>query len=185
MNIRQRTRLRNWRDYWSWHNLNPLNWSIREIEFFLGAFFAIMAPVFLFIGFQPAPVDATGYPTLAIPSINLETPVTTVELVDRELIAPATIAGIYTPHNTKQFIIGHSSTVFKNLHQTQVDDTFIYNNKTYKITKMETLPKSNIDMSVILQEEPINTIIIMTCAGTPLPHQDATHRLIITATILE
>ncbi len=185
MNIRESAKLRNWRDYWSWQNLNPLNWSVREVEFFLGAFFAIMAPVFLFIGFQPIPVDATGYPTLQIPSINLETPVATVELVNRELVAPATIAGIYTPSPNKRFIIGHSSTVFKNLHEAQINDTFIYDDKTYQITKIETLAKSNIDMSVILKEEPINTVIIMTCAGESLPHQDATHRLIITAVLAE
>ncbi len=37
-------------------------------------------------------------------------------------------------------------------------------------------------MSKILAETEVETIIIMTCAGNPLPNQDATHRLIVYAT---
>ena len=39
----------------SWENLNPLNWSNGEIKMFLGAFFAIMLPIYIFIGLQPIP----------------------------------------------------------------------------------------------------------------------------------
>lgn len=166
--------------------LNPLRWSKRTIKVFTAAFFAIMLPIYLYIGFHPvASLDLENYPTLNIPSIGLSTPVTEIYLENHELIAPATIAGIYHAHPNKLFIIGHSSTIFKDLHQTAIGDIFEYNHKFYKIIVSETLEKSAIDMADILADADKETIIIMTCAGELLPHQDATHRLIITATRLE
>ncbi len=174
--------LKRFRSYCTWENLNPLNWNNSEIKMFLGAFFAIMLPIYIFIGLQPVPTaDAASLPKLEIASIGLSTPVETVTLTDRQLIAPDKIAGVYTSAEHKIFILGHSSTVFKKLHQVQVGDTFAYDNVSYRITTIQTLPKSDIDMNEILQAEDRDTIIIMTCAGDPLPNQDATHRLIITA----
>lgn len=169
---------------WSWQRLNPFSWSKTEVKMFLVAFLAIMLPVYLFIGFQPAiPADAASYPQLEISSINLKTPVASLELTsDHQLIAPAAIAGVYTQATNKLFIIGHSSTVFKKLNQVNLYDLFTYDNKTYQITDIETLAKADISMREILQAEPEETVIIMTCAGSPLPNQDATHRLIVTAT---
>ena len=168
---------------WSWRSLNPLNWSNDEIKIFIGAFFAIMLPVYIFIGLQPTPsVDAAGYPQLEISSINLKTPVVTLELTGRQLVAPDTIAGVYSNAKNKLFVIGHSSTVFKKLEQIHVDDLIIYNNATYRVQDLKTLRKNDIDMKAILQAEEPETMIIMTCAGEPLPNQDATHRLIVTAT---
>lgn len=171
------------KSYCSWENLNPLNWSCRELKMFLGSFFAIMLPIYLFIGLQPVPAaNADGLPHLSIPSIALDTPVVSIELNNRELIAPDTIAGIYASSNNKLFVIGHSSTVFQKLNQIKIDDIFTYNNTAYRVKQLETLPKSDISMTKILQPETMPTLIIMTCAGTPLPNQDATHRLIVTAT---
>lgn len=172
------------RNYCSWENLNPLNWSNSEIKMFLSSFFAIMLPIYIFIGLQPVPIaNADSLPRLTISSIGLNTPVTTIELANRQLIAPDTIAGVYPSAENKLFIIGHSSTVFQKLDQVKVGDVFIYNNTTYQVKSLETLPKSDISMSQILQPEAEPTLIIMTCAGDPLPDQDATHRLIITATL--
>lgn len=172
--------------YCSWENLNPFNWSTTEVKMFLGAFLSIMLPIYIFIGLQPAlPADAASLPQLEISSINLKTPVAELTLTDRQLVAPATIAGVYTQAENKLFIIGHSSTVFKKLDQTHVDDLIIYNGKTYRIREMQTLLKADISMNQILQAEPEETLIIMTCAGEPLPNQDATHRLILTATLAE
>ncbi len=179
---RFKNRLRN---YWSWENLNPFNWSNQEIKMFLGAFFAIMLPIYIFIGLQPIPtVNAGSLPRLEIPSIKLNTPVASLELTNHQLIAPETIAGIYESTENKLFIIGHSSTVFKKLDRVKVSETFVYENQTYQVQELKTLPKSDIRMSEILQAEDQPTIILMTCAGTPLPNQDATHRLIITATLV-
>lgn len=170
------------KSYCSWDNLNPLNWSNSEIKMFLISFFAIMLPIYIFIGLQPVPIaDAASLPKLSIDSINLETPVTTSELVNRELTVPDRIAGIYTNAENKLFILGHSSTVFKNLEQVQLQDTITYNDTSYTITNIETLAKSDISMLEILKPEAEETLVIMTCAGTPLPNQDATHRLIVTA----
>lgn len=174
-----------WRKYFSWKNLNPLNWSVAEVKLFLACFFTIMLPVFVFIGLQPIPVDATSLPQLSIPSINLETPVSTVELVDRQLVAPAAIAGIYHAAENKLFIIGHSSSVFKNLQQVHLNGTFTFDQKTYQINDIQIVIKADISMKQILKAESEETVIIMTCAGDPLPNQDATHRLIITAKALQ
>lgn len=171
------------KSYCSWENLNPLNWSNAEIKLFLGAFFAIMLPIYIFIGLQPIPTaSADGLPRLEISSIDLNTPVVGIELKDRQLIAPDTIAGVYTSAKNKLFIIGHSSTVFKKLNQVQIGEVFTYNGKLYRIQKTDTLLKADISMGEILQAEDQETLIIMTCAGTSLPNQDATHRFIVTAT---
>lgn len=174
------------RNFWSWRNLNPLNWTNGEIKMFLISFFAIMLPIYIFIGLQPAPIaDAASYPQLEISSINLKTPVANIEPTDRQLVAPSTIAGAYQSATNKTFIIGHSSTVFQKLDQIKVNDTFTYNNKTYIVQELKTLLKTDIDMTEILQSESKDTIIIMTCAGESLPNQDATHRLIISATLVQ
>ncbi len=170
------------RSYWSWQRLNPLNWSTAEIKMFFGSFMAIMMPVYLFIGLQPAlPANAADLPQLEISSINLKTPVTELTLEDGELISPATIAGIYSQTPNKLFVIGHSSTVFKKLEKVHVDDIIIYDHQSYQITQLETLAKSDINMRDVLKSEKDKTLVIMTCAGEPLPNQDATHRLIVTA----
>lgn len=166
--------------------LNPFCWPKRLIKVLSAAFFMIMLPIYLFIGLQPAPLaDAASYPVLEAPSIDLKTPVARVELVDRQLAVPATIAGIYQPFDNKLFIIGHSSTVFKHLDHLHIDQSFTYDGEQYLITDHTILEKSAINMNELLSDAPEKTVIIMTCAGDPLPNQDATHRLIITAILAE
>lgn len=162
--------------------LNPFCWSKRAVRVFTSGFFFIMLPVYLYLGFQPVlPTEALSYPTLSIASINLDTPVAPLELTDNQLIPPDNYAGIYSQNENKQLIIGHSSTVFKKLSQVSLGDEFIYNGISYRIVASETLAKADISMREILAAAEQDTIIIMTCAGTPLPDHDATHRLIITA----
>lgn len=163
--------------------LNPLRWSKRTVRVFATVFFTVMLPIYLYIGLHPASsLNYDGYPVLEIPSIELATPVAEIELEGRELIAPATIAGVYLANPHKLFIIGHSSTVFRDLHQLDVGGSLTYDSKTYRIGSIVTVKKSAISMADLLAETSEETIIIMTCAGEPLPNQDATHRLIITAT---
>lgn len=167
-------------------SLNPFCWSRRAIRVFVVGFFLIMLPIYFYIGFQPAQsIEALSYPELNIPSIALATPVEPLQLIDRQLIAPDNIAGSYSPNPNKTLIIGHSSTVFKKLNQTQIGETFIYDGKSYYINLSEIVDKSIINMQAILSAADSGTIIIMTCAGEPLPNQDATHRLILTATLSE
>lgn len=175
-----------WIDGRSWQKLNPFRWTSAEIKLFLAFFMVFMLPIYFYIGLQPAPIaDAASYPQLEISSINLKTPVATLAITDRQLIAPATIAGAYQDVENKTFIIGHSSTVFKKLERVKVGETIIYNDQKYIVSELQTLLKADIDMREILQAEEQETIIIMTCAGEPLPNQDATHRLIITAHLAE
>lgn len=164
--------------------LNPFCWPKRLVKVLTAAFFMIMLPIYLFIGLQPAPlVDAASYPSLEIPAIHLKTPVANVDLVDRQLAVPATIAGIYRPFRNKLFIIGHSSTVFQDLDQLKLEGTLHYDGEQYHIIDRAIVEKSAINMAELLADTPEKTLIIMTCAGEPLPDQDATHRLIITATL--
>ena len=166
------------------YRLNPFCWTKRTIRVFVACFFLIMLPIYLYIGFQPvASTEALSYPTLKIDDISLSTPVEPLQLTDHQLIAPANIAGSYSSQPNKTLIIGHSSTVFRQLDQIRIGESLVYNEKTYRITKREILEKSAIDMTAILATSDVDTIIIMTCAGEPLPNQDATHRLIVTATI--
>lgn len=166
--------------------LNPFCWPPRLVKVLAVTFFMIMIPIYLFIGLQPTPlVDAASYPALEIPAINLKTPVASVELIDRQLAVPATIAGVYQPFENKLFIIGHSSTVFQNLDQLEVGQAFSYNGQHFLVTDRIILEKSAISMNALLSDAPDKTIIIMTCAGEPLPNQDATHRLIVTAKLAE
>lgn len=168
--------------YFDLANLNPTRWSKRTVRIFTTAFFLIMLPIYLYIGLQPnLDLKALSYPTLEISDIKLETPVAPIELIDRRLEAPDTIAGIYIPSEHKRFIIGHSSTVFKNLYRLRAHAEFTYDEVRYRVTEISTIRKADVDMNSILAPTEKDTIIIMTCAGEPLPNQDATHRLVITA----
>lgn len=158
--------------------------SKRAIHVFVISFFMIGAPIYAYFGMQPvSSIEAASYPMLSIPEIGLDTAVAPVELVDQQLIAPATIAGVYQ-RGEKSFIIGHSSTVFKDLDNVSVNSRFTYNEKEYIINDISTVEKNSIDMNEILSATEEPTIVIMTCAGEALPNQDATHRLIINATQL-
>ena len=89
--------------------------------------------------------------------------------------------GSYSNHVNKTFLIGHSSTVFRDLDQANVGDSISYNNVDYRIVDMEVFKKSDISMTEILKAEERDTIVLMTCAGEPVGERDATHRLIVTA----
>ena len=78
-------------------------------------------------------------------------------------------------------MFGHSSTVFQRLYEVKLEETIIYNNTNYKVSKIEIVPKTDVKMNKLLKSESKDTIIIMTCAGQYLGNKDATHRLIIEA----
>lgn len=144
---------------------------------YIVAFFAYVA-----VGLAPA--DGIAYTIdggLVIPSIDLNSGVTKLELKDHKLNTPDSIVGSYSQNINKTFLIGHSTTVFKSLNQAKVNDTIIYNNVEYKITSMEVYRKSDINMKDVLKAEKEDTLVLMTCAGEPIDETDATHRLIVTA----
>ena len=165
---------------------HPRFWSTRVLRWFFALIFIILLPIYLYIGFQPAAsLDLTSLPELTVADLNLSTPVQPLELTaEHELIAPANLAGSYQQSPNTILIIGHSSTVFQNLHEAAVGDQLTYAGQTYRITHLETLPKSDIKMSRLLAPSAEPTLVLMTCAGQPLPDQDATHRLILTATLI-
>lgn len=163
-------------------NLNPFHWSKRTVRVFTALFFMVMLPVYLFIGVQPAiSINHADLPELSIASVHLTTPVEPLELVDHQLTAPDLIAGSFSQHKNKILLIGHSSSIFNNLNQLQNGQEIVYNNETYNVRSIETIAKEQIDMAEVLSASEIPTLVLMTCAGEPLPDQDATHRLIITA----
>lgn len=166
--------------------LNPFKWSVRTTKVVTATFFLIALPIYLFIGLQPIPdAEATDYPTIEIPTIRLASPVKPLQVINRELETPDTIAGSYQAEENKILLIGHSSTVFKNLKHLQTSDQISYDQQLYKVVKIETLAKSDISMAKILSTSSTPTIILMTCAGDSLPNQDATHRLIVTAELIQ
>lgn len=143
---------------------------------------SFLAPIYAHMSVEKvSSIEALSYPTLSITNINLETPVAGLEMVERQLKPPATIAGSYRQNENKTLIIGHSSTVFKKLEQVRLGNEIKYGDKTYIVTNVTTLEKDQVNMSSVLAPSETDTLVLMTCAGEPLPDQDATHRLLVTA----
>lgn len=156
--------------------------SKRNIKVLLTAFYLIAVPIFVYIGLQPASAtDAEAVSQLEIESIGLSTPVVVSELKNHELSVPDRVAGEYAKNDSKTLLIGHSSTVFKNLKAVNLGDEISYQGENYQVTGISKQAKENINMGEILAETSRDTIILMTCSGAPLGHDDYTHRLIITA----
>ena len=131
--------------------------------------------------FIPKPVDASSEERLFMPSIGLVARVKDIEREGNTLKAPDYIAGAYKASAHKTVLIGHSSTIFKELHQTKIGDKFTFDHKNFSVKKIEILEKSVIDMSEVVAETEDNTIVLMTCYGESLGGQDFSHRFIITA----
>ena len=147
--------------------------------------YAVVFVVYVIVGLQPAEA-VQGYETSAelnIPSIGLTSDVTTLQLEDRELKTPDTIVGSFSRAENKTLLIGHSSTVFKDLNKLVLGEEISYNDHIYIVQKIETLEKAEVKMSELLKKTDKDTLAIMTCAGADLGNGDATHRLIITAEI--
>lgn len=138
--------------------------------------------MYMVLGLQPA--EARHYEisgNLTIPAIGLESDVTTLELEEQRLETPDTIVGSYAKDPSKVLLIGHSTTVFRNLNDLGVEDKINYNGDDYLVTKMETLAKDEINMNTLLAPAHDSTLVMMTCAGEMIGNRDATHRLIVTA----
>ena len=86
-------------------------------------------------------------------------------------------------NENKTLLIGHSTTVFSELNRVQLKDKIIYDGRDYLVNKIETWKKELINMGRLLKAEEKDTIVLMTCAGELLGEGDATHRLIITASV--
>ena len=152
-------------------------------------FYLIAIPAFIIVGLQPSDTSAEVRASevaqaeeyLEIRSIGLSTPVIRVHLVRNTLNAPEYLAGAYHSYENKTLLIGHSMTIFGNLHNIAVGDEIDYEDGTYLVTEMREEEKADIKMSEILKNEDEPTLILMTCAGEPLGGMDFSHRLIVTA----
>lgn len=161
---------------------NPFSWSKRQIKVAMTVFYMIAIPAFIIVGLQPAQAaNVDGLPTLSIPAVSIETPVSESSLDGKQLSVPDAIAAEYSEDPSKLFLMGHSSTVFKNLKNIEVGDEVYYNGNKYIVNDVAIKPKSAIKMKEILAPAEHETVIIMTCAGKSLGANDYTHRLIVTA----
>ena len=146
------------------------------------ALYALLLGTYLYHGFQPYPVDASADIRLHIPEIHLSAPVNDVSKVDARIEVPEVIAGAYSENPYKTLLVGHSNTVFSRLGDLNIGDEITFDSQAYRITRIITEEKSQIDMSDILAPASTPTIILMTCTGAHIRGHDYTHRLIITAT---
>lgn len=140
--------------------------------------------IYIIYGLQPAEAvqnETTG--ELNIPGIGLVSNVTDAQLKNNELEVPDLIVGSFSNHTNKTLLIGHSTTVFSDLNKVQLRDSIIYNGKKYTVKMIDIMEKSKISMRTLLDASAEDTIVIMTCAGKLLDNGDATHRLIITASV--
>lgn len=147
--------------------------------------YAVVFVAYVITGLQPAEA-VQGYEISAelnIPSIGLDSDVTTLRLENHELKTPDAIVGSFNMAEDKTLLIGHSSTVFQKLDKTSLGDEIFYNNTKYTVKEIKVSEKVDVDMSKLLAPAEEDTVIIMTCAGTDLGNGDATHRLIVTATV--
>ena len=134
--------------------------------------------VYIIYGLQPveAAEGATIDGELSIPSIELVSDVTRLDLEDGELKTPDTIVGSFARSENKTLLIGHSTTVFVRLNQVRLGDEIEYNGKKYKVTRLSMLDKNIVDMGEVLRSAERDTLVLMTCAG-----EKSSYRLVITA----
>ncbi|MBQ3352066.1 sortase [Candidatus Saccharibacteria bacterium] len=144
---------------------------------------------FFYFGFKPAVSAADAYAKeaesansrLNIPAINLDIPVTKVNMTDNNLDVPEQIVGSYSVHKNKTLLIGHSTTAFSELKNLKVGAQITYDNHIYTVTDIKQKEKADISMKEILKAEEKDTLVLMTCAGEQITKTDFSHRLIITA----
>lgn len=146
--------------------------------------YVVALVIYLAVGLAPArAVDYEVATDMQIPAIGLVSDVTTIRRNGNQLDTPDTIVGRYAPMRHKTFLFGHASTVFAKLDELAIGDEIIYDDTRYVVREMIVLAKEEIDMGEVLAEAEVETIVVMTCAGEDLGGGDATHRLIVTATV--
>lgn len=145
--------------------------------------FVLIFGVYLWFGLQPAEAAHTKDSLISIPSLGIKSDVTKADIADGELAVPATIAASYSRNKNKTLIYGHSVTVFKDLNHINIGDTITYSGETYYVTDIDILAKEDVNMYEILSREEKETIVLMTCDGVLYDNGDASHRLIVTASV--
>lgn len=136
---------------------------------------------YIIYGLQPADAVKGATTMLNIPSINLSSDVIELNLDGNHLNTPSDTVGSFARNQNTMLLIGHSSSVFKNLNQVQLNAELSYNGESYKVIAKEIIPKERIKMNELLRDSNRKIIKIMTCCGDVYENGDASHRLIITA----
>ena len=163
----------------------------RKVDFrkvFTGIYI-IVAFLLLTFGLRPAEATASHddiVSSINIPAVGIVSTVTKIKLENHRLETPDLVVGSYAKKNSaKTFLVGHSTTVFRNLKYIKVGDIIAYDNQIYTVDNITIKQKENIDMNELLKssKNAPKTLIIMTCAGTLYADGDASHRLIVTATL--
>ena len=145
--------------------------------------YAVFLTAYIIIGLQPASAASLYIiGTLNIPSINLDTEVAKLTLENNQLTIPDEVVGEYHISRKNHLLLGHSTTIFRDIERLQQGDVIYYNNETYQVISSEVRDKDQIKMKELLQNDGTDKLTLMTCAGELLANQDATERLIITAT---
>lgn len=140
--------------------------------------------IYLVVGLQPAGATASEIASgLVVPSIHLATGVTKVSLVEHKLATPDTLVGSYQPSENKTFLIGHSTTAFRELQEINIGDSVFYDGLKYRVVRTQLQVKSDVNMGQILADTDVKTVVMMTCAGELTGGGDATHRFIVTAVL--
>lgn len=148
---------------------------------FIGIYLFLFA-IFGYFGLQPHNVEANSNLILEAPKINLKSAIKVLKLNnDYTLTSPDHIAGLYYAAENNTFIIGHSSTIFGNLHNLKLNDQIKIDGHTYKITNLYIQNKNSISMSKVLEPKSIPTLTLMTCHGEKITENDYIERLVITA----
>ncbi|MBR3052014.1 sortase [Candidatus Saccharibacteria bacterium] len=154
-------------------------WDWRKLFVIL---YCLVFATYMIVGLTGAEAAEFDVETgLYLPSIGLMANVTEMELKDRRLNTPDTIVGSFSENKNKTLLVGHSSTIFRNLNNIAVGDKLTYRGRLYRVTSTEVREKKDVNMAKILKAEKIDTLILMTCAGQDLGGGDASHRLIVEA----
>lgn len=157
------------------------SWDLRKV---VAAVYVGLLCMYLLLGLTPA--QATEYEaatSIEIPSIGLVADVELMKMKNGKLATPDDAVGGYSGAANKTFLVGHVSNVFRDLQDVRVGDEIVYDLVRYNVSKVEVLKKSDINMDLLLLPEEKDTIVVMTCAGERISAGDATHRLIITASV--
>lgn len=155
-----------------------------DLRMVVAVLYFVAFSVYLAVGLAPA--EATNYEIsaeLLISAIDLRADVTALKLTEQKLNTPEKIVGSFARNDSNTLLIGHASTVFRELGSVRVGDEVSYDDDIYTVREVEILKKDEINMNILLSEQAEKTLTIMTCAGEELTGGDATERLIIRATL--
>ena len=165
---------------------NPFSWTRKTIVIIFCAFFTLTLPSYI-LGFSAFassvnPINAS----LRIPSIGLSSSVSPAVYKNNMLEVPNVRIASIENHN-KLFLYAHNFSAFKNLQNLKIGDIITYQKASapssiYRVTQLQTIKTSEINMNSLLKSTENPSLILMTCAGEKL-QDDYESRLIVYASL--